>query len=440
MGCQQLHNESSLSNGPVVNDYLYGNQEVLKFEIHAPFDALLNKGNPVSANQTPVEVDAKVIFEGKEILAEVEQRGRTSLEACKFFKFKVSISDETAAEGTPFDRPSSFKIGTHCDKRHPDIPGRLGDERATYREHLLYRIFTKLTDVSYNSRRALIRYKSTDSSLDITKKAFIHERYRHIARRLDLERALEAGQVAKVDQNQLALIYLFQMFAINTDWKIAGSNMEFKLPEGAVPLGIESLFNAKNLFDGGKHFFVPYDFDLAGMVTGDDGWRKESKSPFFLKDQEGHVKSYQRWLAMGSHILEEAPYQAAIKKVLAAKQAIEEEIERSDLDPEALKYFRQRSSDFFKALAGGSWKTLPFLKESGVVPVFKDAQGTDVFCRLRTPQKPLLFIHEELNSRVKASVLHSENLAFGSCPGNPTKFILEPAEMFWIEKAVIGNL
>ena len=96
----------------------------------------------------------------QEIPVNLRVRGNSSLQECPFpkVKFKVSRADRA---GTLFFDAREVKIGTHCAEGGRGPIGRLRDERATYREALVYEAMQILGFVGPRVRRARIAYHDT---------------------------------------------------------------------------------------------------------------------------------------------------------------------------------------------------------------------------------------------------------------------------------------
>ena len=114
-------------------------------------------------------VREKPYFEGtvsigsQTIPVDLRVRGNSSLQECPFPKMKFKVS-RTNRVGTPFFDAREVKIGTHCAEGGRGPIGRLRDERAAYREALVYETMQILGFIGPRVRRARIEYHDTSTA------------------------------------------------------------------------------------------------------------------------------------------------------------------------------------------------------------------------------------------------------------------------------------
>jgi hypothetical protein len=127
-------------------------------------------------------------------------------------------------------------------------------------EYVAYRIFNLLSDFSYRVRLLRMHYVDTDDRMDRgarNRYAFVIEPTDQLAARLDavpLQRT--AVPKKKLDAEQAARVYVFQYLVGNTDWSLVASK------DGGT-----CCHNGKLLERDEHIFYVPYDFDQAGIVN-----------------------------------------------------------------------------------------------------------------------------------------------------------------------------
>ena len=407
----------------IASPTLYSDESTLQFTIKAPFDELMNFGQPIPFFITnSIEVDGEIIFDSKIIAVKISNRGRTSKQECKFFKLKVSIQDDEAAIGTPFSSPGSFKLATHCDKRNQNS-NRVGDERAVNRERALYRIAAEITGKSYHSRLAEINYQSTDSDLNITKQAFLLERFRHFRKRNDIDETLNF-KLKNVDPVKLALNHLFQIYALNNDWQIERLNMFQRINENLILT--RGTFNYRLGTSPAESFIVPYDFDIAGMVNGSTYW--EQNSQFFMPNQADSAKSQIHFLFYAARLHDPEVFHQAIERIRSLKQNILKIISKGNIDPEGKTFYDQRTAAFFKLLDDEAWKKVAYIPAG--TKFFKDAGLSEPMC-IRLPKFLPIAVKSRDRGVVEAEVPGFTDVPISLCPGI---FSLEPGTPFWISE------
>ena len=133
-------------------------------------------------------------------------------------------------------------------------------------EHLLYRAYGLLTDVSFRTRLARITYRdATGRRDDVTRYGFLIEDDERLAERL-------GGQIVKgprihpeaTDRDQMTLLSVFHYMVGNTDWGVSRLHNIRLVHRQAVA---DSLTRSGSL-DGSESALVavPYDFDWSGLV------------------------------------------------------------------------------------------------------------------------------------------------------------------------------
>ena len=129
-------------------------------------------------------------------------------------------------------------------------------EQAAIREYLVYRMFNRLSDLSYRVRPLEITYIDTEKEgRENTRFGFLIESRERLAARTGLtELDVPEIEVDALDPAYASLVSVFQYLAGNTD---------YSLIRGADG---EDCCHNSHLFDGGVVFAVPYDFDMSGMV------------------------------------------------------------------------------------------------------------------------------------------------------------------------------
>ena len=179
-------------------------------------------------------------------------RGKSRMRVCDFPPLRVSFSGDDTADSI-FAGQTRLKLVTQCRKH----------ERSTanvLEEFTAYRIFNLISDKGYQVRLLRVRYTDTDRELRpemAEQYGFFIESKDGLAERTRLEPAtLTAVKRSSFNQQQVAEVYVFQYLIGNTDWSLVMADGDD-----------ECCHNGELFKSESDLFYVPYDFDLAGLVN-----------------------------------------------------------------------------------------------------------------------------------------------------------------------------
>ena len=263
---------------------LFASFDAIDVRIEAPFQELIQKKmNFLEAKK--LRVQGRLFTDGKEIPVEIRLRGFSSLQNCNFPKFTLYL-DETAIQGTIFEKVKKVDVATHCDL---DPTGKeqgavmyFGAMKYNHREALLYKWAEILRIPTYASRPANMTYKDTailDASEIKAQGFFVEHLDSFVKRTGGIEiRAVNDGlhvnaaddkepkfknlyvdlpQHPQIDRQQLARIAFFNAFIANNDWRLRENEIwNLKLIE----------------LPNGSWFPIPMDFNLSGLMVGQTGY------------------------------------------------------------------------------------------------------------------------------------------------------------------------
>lgn len=189
-------------------------------------------------------------IDGVALDVEVRVRGNSRLVHCRFPPLRLDFPAEQPAQ-TVFSGQDKLKLVTHCrDNAH--------FEQNVLEEYAAYRIMNLLSEMSFRVRPLRIRYVDTESPGADTGAhfGFVVESDEELAGRHAGE-ILDVPHVTRsmLDETQSALVYVFQYLIGNTDW----SHVRF-------PGDDHCCHNGRLVSAGGRTYYVPYDFDLSGLV------------------------------------------------------------------------------------------------------------------------------------------------------------------------------
>jgi hypothetical protein len=285
--------------------------------------------------------DASLRLANLELPVSMRVRGNSSLQECPFPKLKFKVSPERRA-GTPFFDAREVKIGTHCAEGGHGNIGRLRDERAAYREALVYELMGIMGFVTPRVRRAQVQYRdtgtNTTSGWTITRQAFLLDDIEVVAQRLG-GRALTPEEIAVLpnpsfDAEQIAELELFQALVGNWDF--------------ALSLGGQGLWNVDVVkLPNDQLLLVTGDFDLASLVTGEVRLSVPRDYRLDLGDVEREVlyRIEQLYGRTDPSLMADAK-----ARFVEQRLALETLIESASLDQEGRENARRHLAAFYDAL------------------------------------------------------------------------------------------
>jgi hypothetical protein len=232
---------------------------------------------------------------------EVSGRGNTNFTAgqCEFPKLKLKFrAAKGRSPGSLFDGMNSVKIGTHCGEGSNDVLsprwGRLQNENSPIREAFAYRLLEALHVPTLKARPVRITYVNVKTVTASGAAAGLAARPTSLVRYamfLEDDRQAESrfgahGQytedtfgsadmrLAPADSARLAFA---EALVGNFDWCV-----RFFPSDNYRCDGRHALWNVLALKrPDGTAVPVPYDFDLAGIVTGHHRWFASVFNPAF---------------------------------------------------------------------------------------------------------------------------------------------------------------
>ncbi len=225
---------------------LFEDDSPLEIELTGPLWSL------IESKQERTEWPFSLRQGSNELDLQLRARGHSRLRVCDFPPLRFNLKNSDTA-GTVFEGQEKLKLVTRCRKND-------SSEDDVLEEYAAYRIFGLFSDVSYRVRLVLITYKDTDDRIKEKYRksyGFLIEPRDQLAHRVDGTRSeIPAVSLKSLDKNQAALVYIFQYLIGNTDWSLVAAD------------GDDSCcHNVELIKIGSKQFPVPFDFDLAGIVS-----------------------------------------------------------------------------------------------------------------------------------------------------------------------------
>ena len=228
---------------------LFSDAGTLAVEIDAPWRRLQREDEedgPYPARLEYVDGDGRP----RSLALTVERRGLTRQRICNMPPIKLRFDSE-GVDGTLFEGNKSIKLVTHCKN------GKRW-ERYYVLEMLAYRIYNRITDMSFRVRPLSLTYRDSErGSVDGPRFAFMIEDDKLVGDRHGLDklehRAISPNHLNETETSRMAL---FQYLIGNVDWSALSGP------------GDECCHNAKLIGEDSLRpvFAVPYDFDSSGLV------------------------------------------------------------------------------------------------------------------------------------------------------------------------------
>lgn len=224
---------------------LFDDTSVLELMLEGPLSSVIE--DPVDRRERPFSVK----LDGKQIDVAVRLRGKSRVVHCRFPPLRLGFARGGTDNGV-FAGQDKLKLVTHC-------KGNADSEQNLLEEYAAYQLFNVLTDMSFRTRLLRVSYMDTDrpGPEPVTRFAFVVESDEDLARRLQ-GKPLAARNVSRtmLDEPHAALVYVFQYLIGNTDWSLVRSFED------------EYCCHNGKLFDvDERNYFVPYDFDMSGLVS-----------------------------------------------------------------------------------------------------------------------------------------------------------------------------
>ncbi len=223
---------------------LFEDETVVEATLVGPIESTVDR--KTEREERPFTLTA----DGVDHAVEIRVRGKSRIRVCVFPPLRLDF-EKGASEGTLFADQDKLRLVTHC--RDSDR-----SEQDLLEEYAAYRILNRITEFSYRVRLLRLRYVDAGSSEDAVERfGFVVESDRELAERTGSAPVrLEGVRLGALDAEHAAAVYIFEYLIGNTDWSLVTAD------------GDEFCCHNGNLFERGERlYYVPYDFDLAGLVN-----------------------------------------------------------------------------------------------------------------------------------------------------------------------------
>jgi len=234
---------------------LFDSNEPIEVRLTGPFGTLIR--NKKNREELPFMLGVN----GSDHEVFIRVRGHSRARVCEFPPLRLNFKTKSV-EDSVFAGQDKLKLVNLCsvhDRGETDL----------LQEYVVYRIFNLITDLSYRVRLLQINYVDTDKKLG--KKAagrygFVIESAPGFEKRVGTDRQrVRSLMRGTLDTGQAALVYVFQYLVANTDWLVVRAE------------GVDECCHNGDLYSGDAGLvYVPYDFDLTGVVNPRYGYPDRS--------------------------------------------------------------------------------------------------------------------------------------------------------------------
>lgn len=290
-----------LLSGPAFSSALFDNDSVIEIRLSGPLRTLAR--DKKSADR--VEYPFVLSVDGTDIPVDVRVRGKSRTIVCGFPPLRLRFPVEGTGQ-TAFAGQDKLKLVTHCKSN------RQKSENNVLEEYTAYRIFNLISDAGYRVRLLRIHYEDTDGKLKHLDRPYygiLIESDRELAARVGGEVSKISGvPYSRLNDNQTALVYVFQYLIGNTDWSFISAE------------GEEACCHNIHLIEkNGGLYPIPYDFDFSGFV----------KASYAKPNSSVGTRSVTQRVYRGYCKLPIDRVAAALEKITALRESIMSLVEQS---------------------------------------------------------------------------------------------------------------
>ena len=189
---------------------LFESDDVLVIKLSGPLNALIR--NQQEEQAYPFVLQAG----GIDHQIKVRARGNSRKKICSFPPLRLEF-EKTVPEGSAFYKKKDLKLITHCKNSARAQANML-------KEFAAYKFFSLLTNAAYRVRLLQIDYADTSNKRSTRQWAFLIEPTVAMAKRIGGEPVKQSAVSLKsLNDQQEALVYVFQYLIGNTDWSLVSA-------------------------------------------------------------------------------------------------------------------------------------------------------------------------------------------------------------------------
>ena len=225
---------------------LFDSDTVLEVSLSGPLSSLFEEKD--DRKELPFLLRANDV----EHSIKVRVRGKSRRRVCSFPPLRLNFAVGDTAQSI-FEGQDKLKLATQCQERG-------SAQLDILQEYAAYRIFNLLSEFGYKVRLLHVTYTDTEGRIEenaFDRYGFLIESSSELAGRVGGQPVHVTGvSLGSLDSRQAASVFIFQYLIGNTDWSLVTADED------------DSCCHNGDLFDiGSVRYYVPYDFDLAGLVN-----------------------------------------------------------------------------------------------------------------------------------------------------------------------------
>ena len=274
---------------------LFESDEIMEIELRGPLT------DTIRDTRERAERPFELVVGDTTLDVRVRVRGNSRVEVCGFPPLRLRFGKPA---GSVFEGQNKLKLVSHCNR------GR-SFEINVLEEYAAYRIISLLTDASLRVRLLRIRYVDTNrpDTDPLVRFGFVLESTQQMAKRLGGRLAKQPGVTASsLERSQLETVFAGQFLLGNTDWSLVTAKGAKNCCHNGILVEVD-----------GKLQYVPYDFDLTGLVDASYGRKKGSSKRRPTRRYVGYCMD---GLDLGGAITRIAGNEAVILQVLADLEGV----------------------------------------------------------------------------------------------------------------------
>jgi hypothetical protein len=253
LGFAALSAADSSSEGPtpgaaLASEDLFAADELLDLQLQGSLEVLLS-------DASKQQVAFQLTVAGAQRPVMVTSGGKSRRKVCHYVPLRLDFAGPAGGDGPAVDQFTAGHDFLYLTTQCRDGDRSRGD---LVEEYLAYRILNLLTDASYRARLLRVRYvDSGRPATQMTRHAFAVESEYALARRMGGQvLAIDGVPKRRLNEDHAAIIYIFQYLIGNTDWSLVSG------------VGDDvCCHNGQLVAVAAEIFYVPFDFDLAGLVN-----------------------------------------------------------------------------------------------------------------------------------------------------------------------------
>jgi hypothetical protein len=355
------------STGPIDRESfgsLFSSGQPVELRLEAPLQQLFQNGTSNEDYTVSGVVSYRGTGNDRTVVipdVRVSVRGNTSKREteCTFPKLKLKFKAGNALDHSLFAGLESLKIGTHCGEAPADTLtrkfGRLANERAPWREALVYRLLAAIGTPTLRARPARVTYvdkslKESGPDGTLTRNAMLLEDDEAAKARLggsaEIDMETFGNARDRFRGTDTARLVFSEAMVGNFDWCLKMSPDDTYRCDERKPL-----WNVLAVSRGNEAFPIIKDFDLAGPVTGRHKWFANVYNDAFVPSRSWIDVEVLSQVQRTRSLFSRETLDAVRHEIASHRRAAARAIAEAAIDPAGRDLARRYVDSFFGAIA-----------------------------------------------------------------------------------------